>query len=111
MVYLVDEESDSMGDLIEVDFEKLGQVHKKFTEQAEAFANTLRDVRDKLAPLQKDGWKGDAADAFFKEMNDIVLPSSNRLHKAFTEAAATTKRVGDTANKAEQDAVNAFKLG
>ena len=44
-------------------------------------------------------------------MNDLVLPSSNRLQKAFTEAAATTKRVGDTAHKAEQDAVNAFRLG
>ena len=100
-----------MGDLIEVDYEKLGQVHKKFTEQAEAFANTLRDVKAKLEPLQNGGWKGDAADAFFKEMNDIVLPSSNRLEKAFTEAAATTKRVGDTAHKAEQDSVNAFRLG
>ena len=100
-----------MGDLIEVDSEKLGQVHKKFTEQAEAFANTLRDVRAKLEPLQNGGWKGDAGDAFFKEMNDVVLPSSTRLQKAFIEAAATTKRVGDTANKAEQDAVNAFRLG
>jgi WXG100 family type VII secretion target len=100
-----------MADLIEVDYEKLGQAHKKFTEQAEAFAKTIRDVRARLEPLQSGGWKGDAADAFFKEMNDIVLPSSNRLQKAFNEAAAVTKRVGDTANKAEQDAVSAFKLG
>jgi len=100
-----------MADLIEVDYEKLGQVHKKFTEQAEAFAKTIRDVRAKLEPLQSGGWKGDAADAFFKEMNNVVLPSSNRLHKAFNEAAAVTKRVGDTAHNAEQDAVNAFKLG
>jgi WXG100 family type VII secretion target len=100
-----------MADLIEVDFAKLDQVHKKFTEQAEAFNKTLRDVRAKLEPLQGGGWKGDAADAFFKKMNDVVLPASNRLHKALNEAAATTKRVGDTAHNAEQDAVNAFKLG
>ena len=100
-----------MADLIEVDYEKLDQAHKKFTEQAEAFNKTIRDVRAKLEPLQSGGWKGDAADEFFKEMNDIVLPSSTRLQKAFNEAAAVVKRVGETANKAEQDAVNAFKLG
>lgn len=101
-----------MSDLIEVDYEKLDQAHKKFTEQAEAFNKTIRDVRAKLEPLQGGkGWMGDAADAFFKEMNDVVLPSSTRLHRAFNEAAAVIKRIGDTVHKAEQDAVSAFKLG
>ncbi|HQF69823.1 MAG TPA: WXG100 family type VII secretion target [Promineifilum sp.] len=101
-----------MAELIQVDYEKLDQAHKKFTEQAEAFDKTLRDVRAKLEPLQGGkGWMGDAADAFFKEMDDVVLPSSTRLHKAFNDAAGVIKRIGDTAHKAEQDAISAFKLG
>jgi len=98
-----------MADLIEVDYGKLEEVHKKFDEQAEAFAKTIRDIRSRLEPLEDGEWQGDAADAFFKEMNNVLLPASNRLHKAFNEAASATKRIGDTAHKAEQDAVNAFK--
>ena len=99
-----------MADLIEADYGALDQVHNKFTQEAEAFEQTLRNIRARMEPLEDGGWIGDAADAFFREMNDEVLPACQRLHQAFEQAAATTKKVGDTVHEAEQEATNAFKI-
>ena len=99
-----------MADLIEADYGKLEQVHKQFTSQADIFAKTIKDIRSRMDPLEDGGWKGDAATAFFREMNDEVLPACVRLHKALQEAAASTKQIGETVQKAEQDATNTFKI-
>ena len=99
-----------MADLIEADYGKLEQIHKQFSREADNVNKMIKDVRARMAPLQDGGWKGDAAAAFFSEMNGEVLPACLRLKKALREAAATTKRVGKTVQKAEQDAKNAFKI-
>jgi len=99
-----------MADLIEADYGKLEQVHKQFSRQADTMNKMIKDIRARMAPLQDGGWKGDAADAFFNEMNGEVLPACLRLKNALSEAASTTKRIGQTVQKAEQDAKNAFKI-
>jgi len=99
-----------MADLIEVDYRKLEQVHKQFSRQSDSMDKMIKNVRARMAPLQDGGWKGDAADAFFSEMNGEVLPACFRLKKALSEAAETTKRIGQTVQRAEQDAKNAFKI-
>ena len=99
-----------MADLIEADYGKLEQVHKQFSRQADTMNKMIKDIRARMAPLQDGGWKGDAADAFFSEMHGEVLPACLRLRKALREAASTTKRIGKTVQKAEQDAKSAFKI-
>lgn len=99
-----------MADLIEADYGKLEQVHKQFSRQAESVNKLIKDVRARMAPLQDGGWQGDAADAFYREMQGEVLPACMRLQKALREAASTTKRIGNTVQKAEQEAKNAFKI-
>ncbi len=99
-----------MANLIEVDYGKLEKVHKQFSRQADEVTKVIKDVRARMAPLQDGGWQGKAADKFFREMHGMVLPAYRRLYKGLTEAAATTKRVGGTVQKAEQEAKSAFKI-
>lgn len=99
-----------MAELIEVDYGKLEEAHKKFRAEADVVTRIIRDIRARMEPLEDGGWKGDAADAFFREMHNEVVPACTRLQKAFSEAATITKQVGQTVQKAEQDATNTFKL-
>lgn len=99
-----------MAEQIEADYGTLEQVHKKFVEQSEMFQETVRNLHSRMEPLEDGGWVGKGSDAFFDEMNSVILPACARLKQAYEQAADTTKQIGETMQQAEQDAKNAFRV-
>lgn len=97
-----------MANEIQADYERLQQIAQRFATQAEQSQQVTQQVRNSMGRLQQS-WEGKAATAFFREMNGVLLPGMNRLHKAFAQSAQTVSRIAKVINEAEQQAANLFK--
>ena len=98
-----------MFDQVEANYDQLDQVSSQFANQADAVQQMLQQVRASLSQLENGGWIGDAADAFFAEMNQVVLPATWRLQNALEEGSQATKDISQTFQQAEEEASNPFK--
>jgi uncharacterized protein YukE len=66
-------------------------------------------VRGSYAKLQDKGWIGAGADAFFDEMESLVLPAQVRLEQALERAGQITQEISDFVHTAEEDASGLFR--
>ena len=89
-------------DIIQIDYEEIERVAASFGEQAE----TVIDMRSVLyrcfQDLQNGGWAGTAADAFFSEMDHLVLPIIDKLSEALEEGKQTTLQISEIMSQAEE---------
>lgn len=97
-----------MADEIRVDYRQLSQVASQFSRQATAINQMRQRVRRSMSQLQ-GSWIGKGSDQFFAEMNDKVLPATERLYKALQEASSVTKQIAQLVQQAEQDAAAPFQ--
>lgn len=98
-----------MADEIKADYDQLGQVASRFSNQSQAMEDTLRDLRGKLEKLESGGWIGLGAGAFFAEMNDEVIPAMTRLIEALAEGGQVTNEVSRHVREAEEQASATFR--
>lgn len=98
-----------MADEVRAEYDQLEQVAGKFTNQAQVIQDMLQQVRGKMDQLQDGGWIGLGADAFFAEMQSVVLPAVQRLESALTDASDSTRQIGQTLQQAEQEACSIFE--
>lgn len=98
-----------MADEIQADYDQLGQVASKFTSQAQATRDMTRKVRAAMQKLEQGGWMGRGADAFFKEMNAVVLPGLQRMETALQSASQVAKEIAQKMRTAEEEAASPFK--
>ena len=96
-------------DTIQADYELMGQVASKFNQQGDEIQQMLQNIRSTMDNLQS-GFMGDAAEAFYQEMGDLVLPSGDRLQQALVEAAQVSQRIAQLISTAEEEAKNQFVL-
>ncbi|MCK5923966.1 MAG: WXG100 family type VII secretion target, partial [Methylococcales bacterium] len=61
--------------------------------------------------LKNGGWEGDAANAFYDEMDNEVLPTLSRLTEAFFRAVEDGRQVGYIFQEAEEEAGMQFSVG
>lgn len=98
-----------MADEIKADYDQLGQVASRFSNQSQAVEEMLRDLRSKLEKLENGGWIGEGADAFFAEMNDEVIPAVTRLIEALVEGNQVTNEISRHVRDAEEQASATFR--
>lgn len=94
---------------IRVEKETLAALATRFGRQAEEAGQMHQVVLRAYDQLRGGGWKGVGADAFFVEMDEIVLPAVGRLTEALGQAGQTTKQVNELMQSAESEAVSCFK--
>ena len=94
---------------IEANYEMLETVIQKFTQQGDAVEQMLQNVRNHMEDLRNE-WIGEGSEAFFNEMDDLVLPGVNRLCQALAEASQMVKDASDTMSDAEEEAANGFQV-
>ena len=63
-----------MADIIQVDYDGLGDIRKRFTSFESEIQALYGRFRNKSAELVQDSWQGENADAFSAEMEDVILP-------------------------------------
>jgi WXG100 family type VII secretion target len=98
-----------MSDEVRADYQQLDEVATRFANKAQDTQEMLEKVRSSMEQLEDGGWIGDAADAFFSEMNGLVLPASRRLQAALDEASRVTKDIADGMKQAEEEASSRFR--
>src|SRR5450759_1561231 len=74
---------------VRADYEELKQVVSTFKRAGDATGRSLHAVRREKDVLQGGAWIGQGATAFYKEMDDSVLPTLKRLTSALDSAANT----------------------
>ena len=94
-----------MADEIQADYDKLSQ----FASQAQATQAMTPKVRSAMQKLQQGGWIGRGADAFFSEMNGLVLPGLKRMETALQSGSQVTKEISQKMRTAEEEASSPFK--
>lgn len=99
-----------MSDQIQADYQQLEQVSAKFNQQAQAIAQMLQGIKGSMDKLENGGWIGRGSSAFFAEMNNKVLPATQRLQSALSEASRVTKDISNTVKQAEEEASSPFRI-
>jgi len=93
-----------MAGKIQARYDDLTDVANRFSQEAAEIEQMTQQVQSAMGNLEGGGWIGQAADAFFAEMNDEVLPAVKRLSEALEEANSSTKQISDIISNAEQEA-------
>lgn len=92
------------------DYDQLTSVAQAFSTHADNTQKTIQSVKSQMDTLQGGDWIGQGAKAFYKEMNDQVLPTFNRLQRALSEASRITKQISQIMKQAEDEASGCFHL-
>lgn len=99
-----------MADKVQADYEQLGQVSSQFGNQSQVIQELMQKVRSSMQQLEDGGWIGRGADAFFSEMQSVLLPAVQRLESSLNDASSTTKQIAQNMQQAEQDAQSLFSF-
>ncbi|MFD3162780.1 WXG100 family type VII secretion target [Herpetosiphon sp. NSE202] len=90
-------------DVVQSDYERLGQVATQFQKLHDQQTQMEAMVRQTYQQLRST-WQGDAAVAFFAEMDDAIFPTLKRLQTALTSASTLTTQISQTFRQAEEEA-------
>jgi len=98
-----------MADEIRADYVQLQEIASRFNNQSQAIQEMLQRVRNSMSKLEDGGWIGRGSDSFFNEMNNEVLPATERLRQALEEAARATNQIMQIVHQAEEEGSARFK--
>ncbi|GAB4448610.1 MAG: hypothetical protein Kow0031_31120 [Anaerolineae bacterium] len=96
-------------DLIQTNYEQCEAIAGRFARQAEQVAQLQSQLQRVLEPLRQGGWEGEAAQAFFAEMEQVALPATARLQAALVEAGRVTLKINEIMRRAEEEAAAPFR--
>ena len=92
------------------DYDQLRSVAQSFNSQAEAIDSMFKNLKSCEDTLQGGDWIGQGAQAFFKEWNDSLVPTLNRLRNAMSESSRITQQISQIMKDAEDQASKCFHL-
>jgi WXG100 family type VII secretion target len=98
-----------MSERIEANYDDLANIDNRFLAQAGVVEQLMSTLSNQMGHLQGGGWIGRGANAFYTEMDQLVLPSMQRLRQALEEASRTTRQVITTFENAETEGEITFK--
>jgi WXG100 family type VII secretion target len=96
-------------DTTQAKYDELDQISRRFADQAQASGDMHKQVQRAVQSLQKGGWEGQGAAAFFAEMDGQIFPALKRLTAALEQAQSVTVEVKDILQKADEEASQPFK--
>ena len=99
-----------MATVTRVDYGALAEAANRLNTEAEH----VRQIGSRLARgaegLQRGSWVGKGAEAFYREMDNSVMPTYRRLEAALKEAGTTLKALSELFQQAEQEAAGYLRL-
>ncbi|MCA0354782.1 MAG: WXG100 family type VII secretion target [Chloroflexi bacterium] len=96
-------------DVVQSDYERLAQVAKQLQKLHDHQTQMEAMVRQTYQQLRST-WQGDAAVAFFAEMDDSIFPTLKRLQTALTTASTVTTQISQIFRQAEEEAAKGIKF-
>jgi WXG100 family type VII secretion target len=97
-----------MTKILQLKYDELNAIVKKFNGEGEDFAQLATTTRQRLQDLRKD-WIGDAADKFFAEMEQDLLPALARVSKAHFFSQDVLMKITKIIRETDEENANFFK--
>ncbi len=91
-----------MEEKIQYRYDDLQGVIQEFKDLSSNLQQTASKITQKKETLQGGGWKGQGADKFYQEMDDLVMPALKRASTAM-DLAADRIRMKTEAMKSMED--------
>jgi WXG100 family type VII secretion target len=86
---------------VRADYEDLENIARKLIQLSYDVQSTVVDLRMQMSVLQSGGWLGDAADAFYAEMDEVMFPHLKKLTDTYDDTAHGIDRVIDIFQQAD----------
>jgi WXG100 family type VII secretion target len=83
---------------------------QSFRAQSENITKQTQQLKGDMDTLQSGDWIGQGAQAFYKELGDMVLPTMQRLQRALGEASRITQQISQIMKAAEDEASSCFHV-
>jgi len=93
-----------MADQIRLQYDEMDQISNKFTNQSEIVQELLTRLTSQMGELQGGAWIGRGADAFYAEMEELVVPAVTKLRDALETSGVLTQQIVRTVQEAEEEA-------
>jgi len=97
-----------MADTTQVDYDQMQAIIKQLKTEEQEIAHLLKSTQSKVEGLHGNQWVGDAADKFFNEMEQSVLPGMNRLVHALDVAGNIAQQIVNAFRQAEEETKGYF---
>ena len=94
---------------IRFDYRQIDDITGRFAREADETQRALKALERAKAELQAGEWIGPGAQAFYAEMDAVVLPALARLAGALRAAAEGARAIRTLAGQAEADAAVALR--
>lgn len=91
---------------IQVDYDELAAIARQMDREGQDVETLARRIRLLVESLERGGWTGQGARAFYDEMYMTVLPGLRALHDALYAASDATHQIGDIMRRAEETAAS-----
>lgn len=93
-----------MADVILIDHQKMNAVKQEFAEASQKVRHLCSEINNHCAQLKGGGWVSEAANQWYRTMDQEVLPRMNRLTDALQHASDTVGGISQTFKRGEEEA-------
>lgn len=94
--------------IIQLNYVELQQIAKAMQGESQDIIQLHSTVRSRMEALKND-WIGDAANAFFREMDGKLLPATQRAGQAMNESEAVLNRIIRIIHDADMETADYFR--
>lgn len=98
-------------DHIRVDYEQLTEIAQRFANEHDRAGQLISRLTQNVDELRSGSWIGHGADAFYEEMDVLIMPALDKLLFALEHSTETINRVAQIYMEAEDDAAGLFGEG
>lgn len=97
-----------MADLFQVQYEELKKIQSQIDAEANNIMQIQKQITGQVNALRSGMWVGDSANAFYTEMDGLILPGIDRLQQALSRFSQEVNRIHTNISQAEQTARGRF---
>ena len=97
-------------ELIQVDYESLQKIGGHFSDSANLVLQYSSRLDDQVNILQGGEWISDAANIFYGDMHNDVMPGIDRLHKALHDAETVMQELVRLFSQADEEACECVNI-
>lgn len=91
-----------------INYDELTQIAKQLHSESEDYTRLNSQTRQRMDAL-RGGWQGDAAAAFFNEMNGELIPATQRLSSALLTGETVLYQIMRIIHEADEETASYFK--
>jgi WXG100 family type VII secretion target len=86
----------------------MNSIVKSLKAEEDEIMNLLKNTKSRVESLHGNQWVGEAADRFFNEMEQMVLPAMSRLARALGVGADVAQEIMNTIRQADEETQSYF---